>query len=233
VNALTADLADLRRRIGYDFRDEALLVRALTHRSWCAEHPGDESNERLEFLGDAILGFVIADVAYHRHVDMAEGKLTDLRKAVVNATSLAAAAQKISLGSELFLGKGELCAGGREKTSILSDALEAVIGAMYVDGGMESARKFILFLLDDELKDSVLHLDELDQKTSLQELLARLGLPAPHYKITESGPDHQKAFFAEVIVHDEVVGKGEGRSKKLAEMAAAREAGLTLRQRHS
>jgi ribonuclease III len=225
------DLDGLSRRIGYEFTDAALLAQALAHRSWCSEHPGTQSNERLEFLGDAILGFVVAEHAYMNHSDLPEGKLTDLRKAVVNAMSLADVAREVSLGAEIRLGKGESMANGHDKPSILSDALEAVIGAVYLDGGIEQASALIERLIGPGLERAVSQLDELDQKTALQELLARLEMKTPVYVLREEGPDHQKNFFAEVRVNNEVLGRGEGRSKKLAEVAAAREAGAMLRLR--
>jgi len=146
------------------------LRQALSHRSWCAEYPGNPSNERLEFLGDAVLGWVVADIAYHRYTDLPEGKLTDLRKAVVNATALAQMADSVGLGESILLGKGEAAAGGRRKPSILSDTLEAVIGAVYVDGGPDSVRHVLTGLLGHRLDDVVDRLAVLDHKTALQEL---------------------------------------------------------------
>ncbi|MEX0848524.1 MAG: ribonuclease III family protein, partial [Ilumatobacteraceae bacterium] len=139
----TDQLEQLSTVLGHDFRDVTLLDRALAHRSWCAENTGRPSNERLEFLGDAVLGWVIADIAYNRYQDLPEGKLTDLRKSVVNATALAEVATGIGLGEFVLLGKGEAAAGGRAKPSILSDAMEAVIGAVYLDGGVTAAQQLI------------------------------------------------------------------------------------------
>lgn len=226
-----SDLEGLSRRLGYEFADVALLDQALAHRSWCSEHPGNRSNERLEFLGDAILGFVVAEIAYRRHAELPEGKLTDLRKAVVNATSLADVARQAGVGPELKLGKGEAMADGYDKSSILSDAFEAILGAVYLDGGIDAASALVERLIGPGLAQAVLTLGELDQKTALQELLARLDLKTAIYVLREEGPDHQKNFFAEVRVDNEVLGRGEGRSKKLAEVAAAREAGALLRKR--
>jgi ribonuclease-3 len=200
----------------------------MAHRSWCAEVPGESSNERLEFLGDAVLGWVVADLAYRRHSDLPEGKLTDLRKSVVNATALAEVAVSIDLGACLLLGKGEDAAGGRLKPSILSDALEAVLGAVYVDGGAAAAYAFIERLLGQRINIAADQLGTLDHKTLLQELAARLHETAPVYVIREEGPDHQKRFYASVVVAGEVLGHGEGRSKKLAEQAAAAEACAAL-----
>ena len=198
-----------------------MLRRAMCHRSWCAEVAGEESNERLEFLGDAVLGWVVADIAYRRHQELPEGKLTDLRKSVVNAAALAEIAMGIDIGSCLLLGKGEAAAGGRTKPSILSDALEAVIGAVYLDGGVVAAIDLIARLFSEPLRVAASRLDRLDYKTVLQELTARLFDCAPVYLLTESGPDHAKTFAASVLVGGKVLGEGSGRSKKLAEQAAA------------
>jgi ribonuclease-3 len=196
----------------------------MAHRSWCAEHPGQASNERLEFLGDAVLGWVIADLVYREHHDLPEGKLTDLRKSVVNASALAGVAEQIDLGSCLLLGKGEHAAGGRSKPSILSDALEAVIGAVYLDGGVLAASELIRRLFSDLLVRAVSEIDRLDFKTALQEATARLFDTAPVYVVSDDGPEHQKTFSATVVVSGRALGQGEGRTKKAAEQAAARAA---------
>lgn len=223
--ALAPDqLQQLSSRLGHQFADLALLDRALAHRSWCAEHPGRPSNERLEFLGDAVLGWVIADIAYNHHQDLPEGKLTDLRKSVVNATALAEVATGIGLGDFVLLGKGEAAAGGRAKPSILSDAMEAVIGAVYLDGGVTAAQQLIERLFATPLLDAARDLDRLDFKTLLQERTARLFDMAPVYVLSESGPDHAKTFVATVLVNGRTLGGGSGRSKKTAEQAAARTA---------
>jgi ribonuclease-3 len=222
------DLTELRRRLGYQFNDPSLLRRAMAHRSWCSEVGGEPSNERLEFLGDAVLGWVVADLAFRLHDDLTEGKLTDLRKSVVNASALAEVAQEIDLGPCLLLGKGEDAAGGRTKPSILSDALEAVLGAVYIDGGATAAFALIERLLVDRMAIAAQRLDRLDYKTVLQELTARQYDTAPVYVLSDVGPDHDKRFFATVIVAGQSVGKGEGRSKKTAEQAAAEKAWLAL-----
>jgi ribonuclease-3 len=225
-----ADLGALENRLGHQFADGALLRRAMAHRSWCAEQPGVvHSNERLEFLGDAVLGWVVADLAYHRHGELAEGKLTDLRKSIVNASALAAVAQELDIGAYLLLGKGEDAAGGRTKPSILSDAMEAVIGAVYIDGGTAAAYGLIERLVGDRLTSSASLLDHLDYKTALQEMSARLFERAPVYVLREEGPDHAKHFFASVAVDGRQLGQGEGRSKKQAEQVAARMACEQLR----
>ena len=226
------DIEGLERRLGYPFRDKALLRQALAHRSWCAEYPGNASNERLEFLGDAVLGWTIADLVYRRYENLSEGKLTDLRKAVVNAGALADVALDLDLGAELLLGKGEAAAGGSRKPSILSDALEAVFGAVYLDGGAEPARQLITRLLTDRLDEAVTRLGGLDHKTSLQELSATYFGMAPTYVLASDGPDHNKRFDATVLIGETAWGTGEGKSKKQAEQAAALEACRRLREAH-
>lgn len=222
-----AGLVELAERIGYQFVDWSLLERSLAHRSWCAETPGSISNERLEFLGDAVLGWAIADIVYHRY-PVAEGQLTDLRKSVVNAIALAEVAQTVGLGDHVLLGRGEAAAGGADKPSILSDAFEAVLGAVYLDGGAEVAYAMVERLLVPRMPDSADGIAQFDQKTQLQELSARLGRGAPVYEVSSHGPDHAKTFHARVLVDDEVLGVGTGRSKKAAEQVAATEACLAL-----
>jgi ribonuclease-3 len=216
------DLAGLSHRLGHDFSDLSLLRQAMRHRSWCSEHPGQESNERLEFLGDAVLGWVVADLVYREHLDSHEGRLTDLRKSVVNASALAEIAAAIDIGSCLMLGKGEDAAGGRSKPSILSDALEAALGAVYLDGGSEAAYDLIVRLLGERLTSVASVPPYTDYKTMLQELSARRYDTAPVYVLREEGPDHAKRFFATVLVAGDAVGVGEGSSKKQAEQSAAR-----------
>ena len=214
------DLSQLSARLGYAFTDSSLLETAMHHRSWNAENDGGESNERLEFLGDAVLGWVVADIVYSQHSDLPEGKLTDLRKSVVNALALAEVAAELGIGEHLMLGKGEDAAGGREKTSILSDALEAVIGAMYIDAGPQVTHRVVSELMRTRIVDAVGGLDRLDAKTRLQELASRLEAQV-HYKVKDEGPDHDKMFFATVFVGDRELGYGEGKSKKAAEQIAA------------
>ena len=193
----------------------------MAHRSWCAEHPGTESNERLEFLGDAVLGWVVADLAYHRYDELPEGALTGLRKGVVNALALADVATTLGLGDHLLLGRGEDAAGGREKPSILSDALEALFGAVYVDGGPPAAHAVIDRLIGPRLEGTVARLEFLDFKSRLQELAVRHGAGVPEYYTRSEGPDHAKRFFATVVIDGRIAGEGTGRSKKAAEQAAA------------
>jgi ribonuclease-3 len=214
----------LATRIGHDFADPALLRRSLAHRSWCAEHDGEESNERLEFLGDAVLGWVVADLAYRRFTDVPEGRLTDLRKAVVNTIALAAVAEELGLGPHVLLGKGEAAAGGAEKPSILADVFEAVLGAVYLDGGTDAAYSFVARSVGPRMVSSIDRLGELDHKTALQERCAAAGHGSPVYEISAVGPDHAKVFTARVLVDGRPIGEGQGRSKKSAEQAAAREA---------
>lgn len=217
----SGDLALLARRVGHEFADPALLRRAMAHRSWCAETPGEPSNERLEFLGDAVLGWVIADIAFRRFDTLAEGLLTDLRKSVVNANALAEVAEEIGIGRYLFLGKGEAAGGGAEKPSLLSDAFEAVLGAVYLDGGAEPAYAMVERWVAPRLSTSIERLDQLDHKTHLQELAAHAGKGSPDYVVTSTGPDHAKRFHAEVVIDGDILGAGFGRSKKAAEQAAA------------
>ena len=214
------DLSQLSARLGYAFTNISLLEMAMHHRSWNAENNGGESNERLEFLGDAVLGWVVADIVYSQHSDLPEGKLTDLRKSVVNVNALAEVAVDLGIGEYLMLGKGEDTAGGREKTSILSDALEAVIGAVYIDAGPQTTHDVVSALMGKRIVDAVGGLDRLDAKTRLQELASKLEAHI-HYKVEDEGPDHDKMFFATVFVGDRELGYGEGKSKKAAEQIAA------------
>jgi ribonuclease-3 len=212
----------LHDRLGYRFTDDALLTLALTHRSWCAENPGTDSNERLEFLGDAVLGLAVTEFLYHRHPDRPEGELAPMRAAVVNRTSLARAARSIDLGRALRLGRGEEHAGGRDKPSILADAIEAVFGAVYLDGGYDPAREVVERVMGKLIVASELLEGTGDFKTSLQELVAaRHPGEMPEYHVVGSGPDHAKEFRAEVRLLGRLWGEGRGRSKKEAEQAAA------------
>ncbi len=220
-------LADLADRIGHHFGDWQLLERALAHRSWCAEQAGAVSNERLEFLGDAVLGWAIADIVYHRYA-VAEGQLTDLRKSVVNANALAEVARTIGLGDHILLGRGEAAADGADKPSILSDAFEAVLGAVYLDGGPAAAFRMVERLVVPRMPDSIETFGQFDQKTQLQELAAQQGRSAPVYDVSSTGPDHAKTFVATVLIDGDVLGVGSGRSKKAAEQLAATEACLAL-----
>ena len=200
------------------------MVLASTHRSYCAEHADTESNERLEFLGDAVLGLAVTDYIHATYPDLPEGQLAKLRASVVNTATLAQVGMRLNLGAQLRLGKGEHQSGGREKESILADALEAVIGAVYVDGGWEEAREIVLDLLLPEISSGAERPGRQDYKTRLQELAAQLGLGPPSYEIEGSGPDHDKRFSAVAMIDSIPRGEGSGTSKKRAEQAAARAA---------
>jgi ribonuclease-3 len=188
-----------------------------------------ESNERLEFLGDAVLGLVVTDHVYETYPDLPEGELAKVRASVVSAAALAEVAAELGLGEALALGKGEDASGGREKPSILADATEAVIGAVYLDGGWVVAQSFVLGLLDDRIADAAAGPGGHDYKTRLQELAARAYESVPVYQVVDEGPDHAKRFFAAVQVGDHRFDGGEGRSKKQAEQAVARLAWEALR----
>lgn len=233
----SAALDDLQERLGYQFSDVSLLERALRHRSWCAEHGGVESNERLEFLGDAVLGWAIADIAFRRFGDVAEGGLTDLRKSVVSEPALAMIAKGMDLGAALKLGGGEMASGGAEKPSLLSDAFEAVLAAVYLDAGPEPAFAIVERFVAPHLDPSIAELLEYrpdriaqrDPKTGLQELCAKRGLVRPSYIVSSVGPPHAPVFTADVQVDGRSLAMGQGRSKKAAEQAAAATALAELR----
>lgn len=214
-------LAQCADVIGHSFANTALIYEALVHRSWQAENDEAFSNERLEFLGDAVLGWAVADIAFHRLGESPEGKLTDLRRSVVNMHALSDIAREIGLGDFILLGKGEDAAGGRDKSSILADALEALIGAVYLDGGAQNAFALVERLLADSIEAAIPHLDSFDSKTRLQEVCARLGLGAPVYKTEGVGPDHERVFTAYAMVNGKNIGSGTGRTKKAAEQVAA------------
>jgi ribonuclease-3 len=200
----------------------------LAHRSWCAETAGTDSNERLEFLGDAVLGLVVTDHIFRTYPELPEGELAKVRASVVNAGVLAELADELHLGKALLLGKGEDQSGGREKPSILADAMEAVIGAVYLDRGWDGAHRLVMNLLGERIAEAAAGPGGQDYKTRLQELAARRFEELPRYQVADDGPDHAKRFFATVYVAGEPHGAGEGRSKKQAEQAAAREAWQTL-----
>jgi ribonuclease III len=220
----------LEHALGYKFRDAGLFERALAHRSYCAEHPDTLSNERLEFLGDAVLGLVVTDYMFDEYPHMAEGELAKLRASVVNSEALADIAREVGLGGSLLLGKGEDSSGGRDKPSILADAMEAVIAAVYLDGGWGPARKLVLRLLETRIIEGAAGPGGHDYKTRLQELATQTFEQLPRYQVRHEGPDHSKRFFASVLLRGETWGTGEGRSKKQAEQAAARVAWRSLRE---
>ncbi|MEU8036141.1 ribonuclease III [Streptosporangium sp. NPDC049078] len=210
--------------------DVAILERALTHRSYAYENGGLPTNERLEFLGDSVLGLVVTDTLYRNHPDLPEGQLAKLRAAVVNMRALADVARTLGLGRFLRLGRGEEGTGGRDKSSILADTLEALIGAVYVNRGLDEAFRVVHLLFDPLITRSASLGAGLDWKTSLQELTASESLGVPEYHVEESGPDHAKSFTAVVRVGGEGYGSGAGRSKKEAEQQAAEAAWNRIRE---
>jgi ribonuclease-3 len=213
----------LLEALGVDLPAE-LLTLALTHRSYAYEHGGLPTNERLEFLGDAVLGLTVTDELFHRHPDRSEGDLAKLRASVVNTQALAEVARNLTdqgLGAHLLLGRGEVNTGGADKSSILADSMESLLGAIYLHHGIDTAREVILRLFGALLDAAPTLGAGLDWKTSLQELTAARGLGAPSYQVTSTGPDHDKEFTAVVLVMDTEYGSGMGRSKKEAEQKAA------------
>lgn len=204
-------------------------MQALRHRSWCAENPGWESNERLEFLGDSVLGMVVTDHLYRTYPDIPEGELTKVRASVVNSAALAEVAAELDVGRSLMLGKGEDQSGGREKPSILADATEALIGASYLDRGWDEAAEVVMGLVGSRIEAAAAGPGGQDYKTRLQEVCARRFDQLPRYSVRDEGPDHAKSFEATVYVQGLARGSGWGRSKKQAEQAAARVAWQDLR----
>ncbi len=228
------DPSGLQEALGVTL-DPELLVRALTHRSYAYENGGLPTNERLEFLGDAVLGLVVTDALYRDHPDLPEGQLAKLRASVVNMRALAGVARGLGtgggLGAHLRLGRGEEVTGGRDKASILADTLEALLGAVYLEHGLDRAGAVVHLLFDPLLADAAQRGAGLDWKTSLQELTAMLGLGVPDYAVSEEGPDHAKSFTAIARVGGESLGSGAGRSKKEAEQKAAEAAWTVLQER--
>jgi len=226
VTAASAD--QLIEKLGVHL-DPELLVLALTHRSFAHEAGGIPTNERLEFLGDTVLGLVVTEALYRRHPGQSEGDLAKMRAASVSQRALSAIARKLGLGAYVLLGKGELSTGGRDKDSILADTMEAVFGAVYLSHGLEAARILVERLVDPTLDIAADLGAGLDWKTSLQELAAELGLGAPVYEVDGTGPDHIRSFTARAIVGGEVRGIGTGPAKKVAEQEAAANAYGALR----
>ncbi len=223
-------LTDLAVSLGVPI-DTELLDLATTHRSYAYEHGGVPHNERLEFLGDAVLGIVVTETLYRTYPDLAEGQLAKLRAAVVNARALAGVAEGLGLGAYLLLGRGEEATGGRTKSSILADAMEAVIGAVSLSCGRDAATDLVHRLFDPLIAEAAELGAGLDWKTSLQEAAANGQLGLPEYVVQDTGPDHEKEFTAQVLVAGECLGEGRGRSKKVAEQQAAQQAYLALRAR--
>jgi ribonuclease-3 len=218
---LREDYGTLTAAVGVPDLDIDLLVHSLTHRSYAYENGGLPTNERLEFLGDSVLGLIVTDRLYTKFPDLSEGRLAKLRAAVVNARALAEVGRSLDLGAYVRLGRGEETTGGRDKSSILSDTVEAIIGAVYLQFGFARASEVVLSLFDPLITAAAKLGAGLDWKTSLQELGADAGLGVPEYLIEEEGPDHEKTFTAQVRVGERVYGRGVGRSKKAAEQEAA------------
>ena len=222
INGPLTNYGELRAALGDPILDPELLERALTHRSFAYENGNLPTNERLEFLGDSVLGVVVTETLYRSHPELTEGRLAKLRAAVVNARALAVVGRQIGLGDHVKLGRGEEATGGRSKASILSDTVEAVIGAIHLSGGGITASAEVVHRLFDPLIEAATAMGAgLDWKTSLQELTAEHALGVPEYVIEDEGPDHLKTFTAQVRVGDKLYGNGVGRSKKEAEQAAA------------
>jgi ribonuclease-3 len=222
-----ADLATLQQTLGIVFNDPSLLEQALVHRSYLNENPGLAltSNERLEFLGDAVLGLIVAERLYQDYPNFTEGEMTKLRSALVRRETLSHMARAIRLGDYLYLGKGEEAGGGRHKPANLASALEALIATIFLDQGSSTTRDFILRLLDNELQKVTRQGTVVDYKSDLQELIQSKGQQAPTYHLIETtGPEHGKIFTVEVRVGETVLGSGSGKSKKTAETEAARSA---------
>lgn len=222
-------LRELQDKIGYHFKDESLLKQALTHSSFANEQKINKLNnyERLEFLGDAVLELVSSEFLFNENKDMPEGQLTRLRASMVCEPALAYCARDIELGSYILLGKGEEATGGRKRDSITSDVMEAVIGAIFLDGGIENAKKFINHFVLSDLENKILFLDS---KTLLQEEIQKKNTAQLRYELVgETGPDHDKQFSVEAYLDDKLIGSGVGRTKKAAEQQAAYEALMKLK----
>lgn len=218
-------LSDIQQRIAYLFSNEELLKRALTHKSFANENRVDNHNERMEFLGDAVLNLIVSEYLMNACPHSTEGDLSRHRAAVVSEPALAAIAREIGLGDFLLLGKGEEQTGGRNKDSLLADSLEALIASVYLDGGKDISQTLVIRLFEDVIKKTCTAKGSLDYKTELQELCQERLKLLPEYRIvSESGPDHQKQFDVELSIKGEVLGHGSGRSKKEAEQKAAKEA---------
>lgn len=224
-------LRELQDKIGYQFKDESLLKQALTHSSFANEQKINKLNnyERLEFLGDAVLELVSSEFLFNENKDMPEGQLTRLRASMVCEPALAYCARDIELGSYILLGKGEEATGGRKRDSITSDVMEAVIGAIFLDGGIENAKEFIYHFVLSDLENKILFLDS---KTLLQEEIQKKNTAQLRYELVgETGPDHDKQFSVEAYLDDKLIGSGVGRTKKAAEQQAAYEALMKLKRK--
>lgn len=227
---MNEQLKELEEKISYHFQDKHLLAQALTHSSYANEHRLDHNhcNERLEFLGDAVLEIVTSDFLYHKYTEKPEGDLTKIRASIVCEPTLAYCAEAINLGSYLFLGKGEDATGGRNRNSVVSDAMEAVIGAIYLDGGFANAKEFVnRFILNDIENKKLFY----DSKTILQEIVQSSfkGQPMSYHLVREEGPDHDKTFVMQLFIGDRGFEEGSGRTKKSAEQQAAYRTIITLK----
>jgi ribonuclease-3 len=222
------DIATLEEALGTRL-DPALAERALTHRSFAYENGGLPTNERLEFLGDSVLGLVVTDALYRAHPDLPEGQLAKLRASVVSTRALAGVARTLGLGDSIRLGRGEHTSGGRDKSSILADTLEALLGAVYLDQGLDGAGELVRRLFGPLMTAAAQDGAATDWKTALQEHAAAAGLGVPAYRTEQSGPDHATHFTAQALLRDEIRGTGAGRSKKEAEQEAAEAAWRSLR----
>ncbi|MGB2757005.1 MAG: ribonuclease III [Acidimicrobiia bacterium] len=218
------DFESLAGLLEVTIRDEALFTEALAHRSYCSEHSTTQNNERLEFLGDSVLGLAVTNFIFATYPTLSEGQLAKVRSAVVSADALAEVARELGIGAHLLLGKGEAASNGAEKTSILSDAMESLIAAIYLQDGFLGAESFILRVLGDRVVTAAAGPGGHDYKTQLQEQAARMFKAAPKYRLVEQGPDHDKEFTATVSVAGRELGAGTGPSKKVAEQAAAKAA---------
>ena len=226
-------MTELERELGYVFTDPLLLKKALTHSSHAHEQKTGEDNEQLEFLGDAILGFLISDFLFRAHPELTEGQLSKLKGFFVSSANLVKYAERLGLGDFLHLGRGEEKTGGRTKQALLVDALEAILGAIYIDGGLEPVRKLAEQLFQQQIAEIGETSQQIaDFKTALQEMLAQNGKRAQYVVTGETGPDHQKLFTVEILIGDQSLARGIGLTKKAAEQAAARQALQELNQKH-
>ena len=223
TDARVAQLAELRSELGVKVSDE-LLHLALIHRSFAYEQGGIAHNERLEFLGDSVLGLIVTEELYLRYPDLDESRLSPLRSGIVNMRALADIARTLDLGKYIRLGKGEEVTGGRDKNSLLADALEALLGAIYLELGFASTTEVVRSLINETLESAMAKGAGLDGKTALQELVSSLGKGTLEYQVTETGPDHDKSFTALAMVSGEAIAEGSGKSKREAEQSAARSA---------
>jgi ribonuclease-3 len=227
------NIFEAEKTLGVTFTDKALLQRALTHRSYLNENPDYplEDNERLEFLGDAVLDFITGEYLYHRFPEMPEGRLTNLRSALVRTETLARFATRLNLGEFLFLGRGEEESGGRKRPAILCDAFEAFIGALYLDRGLDATRQFVYAIVDPALQEILALDNDKDPKSRLQEIAQSYYQLTPTYRtVKEEGPDHAKEFTVEALIGNNIYGRGSGLSKQNAAQAAAQQALQALEQ---